>query len=436
MQLEIKDLTSAQEFNPKSKQIARSNEFINGRYHLTLLQSKILLLLCSQIQSGDEPGKIYTIPVSEVLRGTKSNNYQYVVSQARSLQGKTIEVRGQQKNGRQYYDSVNLFYKVSYTKERSGNIYFIIHPDLKPHFLDLKEYSKYLIDYVVGFKNEHSLRVYELLKEYWNKGQKKRTFTLEDFKALLGIPDKYNTVNASGKKRHDWKNFRRRLLLKVQQDFERCADIVFEIEPLLRGKLTVGFTLQISPNERKFVLPAAKGKYKNKLIKTELIDKLKQNYAPDLVEFTLHKALSDGSIRNPEGWLVNALQEGYFVDEFEQTNKKLIKRQQAKEESVQQQLFEANLEEIRTEYDKFWKSRCLYYFDKHQNELDKYLDAFRTHYRNDPKLKQTIEEIEKNVPSEMTKRKLGNFILQLKGRVEEKDWKAFAKVKFDIIVDD
>lgn len=433
MQLEINDLTSAQEFNPKSKQIARSNEFINGRYHLTLLQTKILLLLCSQIQSGDEPGKIYTIPVSEVLKGTKSNNYQYIVTQARSLQGKTIEVQGEQKNGRQYYDSVNLFYKVSYTKERSGNIYFVIHPDLKPHFLNLKEYSKYLIDYVVGFKNEHSLRVYELLKEYWNKGQKKRTFSLKDFKILLGIADKYTTVNAAGKKRHDWKNFRRRLLLKVQQDLERCADIVFEIEPLLKGRMTVGFTLHISPNERKFTLPIDKVR-KSDLVKKELTDKLKQTYGPELVDFVVQKALKDGSIRNPEGWVVNALKEGYFEEEFEKYQQQLQKKRQVKKARDNKKEVETELKAIRSEYDEFWKDRCLFYFEKHKDEISLYLDAFKKHYRNDPKLKQVIEELESQSPSLLAQRKIGNFILQLNGSKEEKDWKIFARLRYDVEV--
>jgi hypothetical protein len=440
MQFDLLDINKAQEFNPDSNQIVRSNSFINGRYRFTLLQNKIMLLLCSQVQHGDEPGKLYTLPVARILAGTKSQNFSHVVDNALLLQNKTIKVPVINKLGKEYIDSVNLLYKVRYPKDYSGNIYIAIHPDLRPHFLDLKEYSKYMIDNVWEFKHEHSFRIYELLKEYRNKGLKKRYFSQTELKEKLGIPDTYMKKAANGEVIDDFKDFRRYVLEKAIEDCERCADITFTIEPKKSGRRIIGFTLHIIDRLKKLSKPIPLPEpYDERTFDANLIVKLEKEYDKGLVMFCVEKALNDPKINNPEGWVRKALEEGYIQQQY---NEHLHAMQQkkakkaSKDKALQEKEFrQAKEKQIGEEYGRFWKERCLHYFEKYQDQLENYLDQLQKLNGHDPKTRRALEELAAGNPGEAAKQKIGNFILQQEGLPEEKSVKAFALKKYNVHLD-
>jgi plasmid replication initiation protein len=435
MQLEIKELDQAQDFNPESKEIVRSNAFINGKYKFSLMQTKILLLLSSQIKKGDQPGKLYTLPLSSMLASFNTRNNKAVVDNAKALQHKTVEVPSLNKHGKEYISSITLLTKVMYPKDYSGNLYIEIHSDLKPHFLDLKEkYSKYLLDYVWDFKYEHSIRIYEMLKEYWNIGKKNRYFAQSEFKHKLGIADSYKRKNAKGEIVDNFKDLRVNVLEKAVQDFERCADITFEVEPKKKGRVVAGFILHIksrfSDEEEKLI-----NKTNNRGVEKALVAQLEKDYDPELIMFLINKAESDKEIRNPSGWVRKALNEGFMNKEFEAYKKKQEQAVRKKQQAKKQLEVHKRLDEISEEYNEFWRERCLYYFTQNENKLEEFIGAYAKANKHDPKVKNIIEEFEDDTPSDVAKRKLGNFILQQSGTPEERDLKAFARIRYKLEID-
>jgi len=191
----------------KPQIIRKSNELIEARYHLSLAEQRLVLLLASEISPDDEDFKDYEIRVADFAKmfGLESDKslYEKIESSANTLLGSIIAL----KRGNEVEKTVWLSY-VKYTKG-SGVVRLRFDKSLKPYFLQLKShFTQYQTNYVIDFKSQYSIRFYELLK-------------MESYKAKNGLFEKYFEVSEL------------RLLLGVaKKDYALFADFRrFAIEP-------------------------------------------------------------------------------------------------------------------------------------------------------------------------------------------------------------
>lgn len=95
--------------------------------------------------------------------------------------------------------------------------------------------------------------MYELLKSY--EGIGKRIFDIEELKQILGVDDKYTK----------YANFKKRILLKAQEDLSLHTDICFTFEELSEGSRRVEkiafYIKKNTPNEK--TKPQARQEPKN-----------------------------------------------------------------------------------------------------------------------------------------------------------------------------
>ncbi len=213
-------------------EVRKSNRLIEARYRLTLGEQRLILHLCSLIHSSDKDFKSYEIRVKDFAKmfglEKRNNIYKAVESAAKELAGKRLDIS---RDGKEIY--VSWLSYVEYV-EGSGIVKVEFHRSLKPYLLQLQEYgnfTKYQINHVINFKSQYSIRLYELLKQkfFTAEGKKikkfNRFFKLDDFRLILGIPEKeYKIFN----------NFRVRVIEPAVKEIIDNTDIF--IEEVLYGK--------------------------------------------------------------------------------------------------------------------------------------------------------------------------------------------------------
>ena len=149
-----------------------------------------------------------------------------------------------------------LFDESSIDQDENGEWYFELCASKKAifHFIDLKQYVKFPLNYALKLKSLNQMRMYALLKdEQW-----KHTFRIdiEELREILGLSKKYT----------EYKNFRRAILDVCQKEINAITDIEFDYKgikgkgsrgtPIVAIEFTVRQKTVIKAEENIMELPA------------------------------------------------------------------------------------------------------------------------------------------------------------------------------------
>ena len=220
--------------------VIKGNALIEGKKSFTLLEMKLLLSIIGQIKRSDKDFQRYRVNINhfQELIDMKGKAYTHIRNVARALKSKVIEIETDTGHLITSYVSDILTYK------KEGYIDFFVSPKMKPYLLQLKrEFTIYDIRNVINCKSVHSIRLYQLLKQYEKPGH--RTVTLKDLKFMLGLDsDQYSR----------WANFKARVLETAKKELEKHSDIYFEYETKRLGRLidTIIFTIKRQKQRRLF----------------------------------------------------------------------------------------------------------------------------------------------------------------------------------------
>ena len=238
--------------NKFSQTIRKSNDLIEARYRLGLNEQRLVLLLASEINADDNEFKDYIVRITDFAHmfALESDNaiYSKVEQAADALLGKVIIL----KNNQEIEKTVWLSY-VNYVKG-SGIVKVRFDKSLKPYLLQLKDYgnyTQYKLNYVINFKSQYSIRLYELLKmeAFKAKNNKfRKDFDLKDLRSILGIDKKeYKIFN----------NFRVRVVEPAIREVSNQTDLEIEDINYLRERnkvVQIIFFVKIRSPEQKLLL--------------------------------------------------------------------------------------------------------------------------------------------------------------------------------------
>jgi len=207
-----------------------------ARYHLTIQEQRILLLISAEIKPNDEDFKNYSFPVKEfvdLLGFTGNSAYGHLKKNTMVLRDKSFTIHESDGilqigwlNSVKYYDNESRF-ELSFS------------PKLKPYLLHLKkEFARDQFHNVIRLKSSYSIRVYDLLKQYLSKGC--CAFDLDELRSILCVPEN------SLKKFHDF----RKVVLEVAHKELVNSDILFNYEPIKKIRKVVAIKFIIKPNEK------------------------------------------------------------------------------------------------------------------------------------------------------------------------------------------
>lgn len=220
----------------QTRLIVKGNKLINARYRFNVSEMRMFLAMITQITREDTDFKTYRIQIADFLEsiGTSSNSvYERAQETSKRLLEQPLII--EEDDGPL---QLNLISSAKYYRGR-GYVDLQFDPKLRPYLLQLKEkFTAYDIRNVLRLQSGHSIRIYELLKQYETIGE--RTFQIDDLKEILGVADQYTRYN----------DFKRFVILQAQKELIEYCDIRFTFQEIKQGRKIdrIHFTIEQQRN--------------------------------------------------------------------------------------------------------------------------------------------------------------------------------------------
>jgi len=216
-----------------------------GKWYLNMPEFRIFTRVVQALQPNMVYGKdrtfiqhtilgdvIVQLPTKDLLP-EGSENYTAVKRALKSLEQKTINIRGKDAKG-EYETNAKLIMKSKYYLN-NHMVEIQLDRDLIPDMLALaKNYSQYLAEVAFNSSSPYVARLY-MFFSHW-KDKTKKTVMLDTLRDWLELDNKYEKS----------KDLRRRILEPASEELKKRADIWFEIgEPIKVGKSITGYVFKI-----------------------------------------------------------------------------------------------------------------------------------------------------------------------------------------------
>lgn len=223
------------------KTVKKSNALARARWSATsILEPRLVALLASQIKKYDVDFYTYEIKIVDLINIVNIENnkhsgqdYKDIEKAVEKLMGRIITIETD--TGWKKY---TLFSNCELDKE--NNVLRIgFHPDLKEHYLQLKQYIQYNLLEFMLLPSIYSQRLFEYLKSWDDKSQK--IVKISDLHEMLDTPKTF---------RENFKNFRIRVLEKSHKDINEKTSLFFEWEPIKNGRAVSAIKFKFTKKEK------------------------------------------------------------------------------------------------------------------------------------------------------------------------------------------
>jgi plasmid replication initiation protein len=218
--------------------VVKHNNLIEAKGRMTALEQKIILSVISEITPADKDFESYFISVEDFRQeiGTSTKHlYDEIKKAASSLRKKEIEIEKVNKQGKREFLITGYLSSAQYV-EGQNKIEVSVDPKLKPYLLDLKGlFTQYQLKNILRLRSSHSIRLYELLKQYETIGR--RRFMLDEFKQYLGLESDYNRFF----------DLEKRVLKPSMAEINRLTDLSIAYEKVKSGRCYSAIEYTIIP---------------------------------------------------------------------------------------------------------------------------------------------------------------------------------------------
>lgn len=228
--------------------VVKGNELIQkNRFELSLQEQKTVAFICSMIKPVEDPEQSFQLDYEFNIRDyckvcgidfDNGQNYADIKAVLKHLSDRSMWL--DDGNGEVL---VRWLSKVR-TNKKSGIARIKLDEDLVPFLFDLgQKFTQYQLYNILAMKSAFSVRVYELLKSY--AYQRSKTFDIDELKRLLSVENVKSYVN--------FKDFRRYVLEKAQEEINELTDLNIYFEPITKGRKVVKVRFKIdtkNPIER------------------------------------------------------------------------------------------------------------------------------------------------------------------------------------------
>lgn len=208
--------------------VKKSNEFVRSRLKLeSATAGKIFTSIIACIRPEDKDFKDYQIPASALFQpGDKGGrSYSLIRKALKTITSYVVEMdlsEGIEPD----YVMYPLFAKALY---KNGIITAQVHPDLKPHFINLAKFTQYnLLDYLV-LSSTYSQRLFEILNSY-EKTCPAIKISLDQLHFMLDVTESL---------KQDFAQFRRRVLEQAHKEITQKTRLEYEWSPIKQGRTVV-----------------------------------------------------------------------------------------------------------------------------------------------------------------------------------------------------
>ena len=371
------------------KLVRKSNQLVEGRYKFDIWETRVFTKMLTLIKRDDDDFKNYRIFIKDVIDefGLEKDNraYERIKRAGIKLNDRSVRIYRDTDEGKMQFDTKIVASVESFVNNSDGKYIDVsFHPRMKPYLLALKsKFTVYDSRNILALPSTYTIRIYELLKQYENIGNRK--IDLEDLKEMIGAVEETFDGETRFIKDHYplYGNFRQKILLKAQNDLRKHTDISFEFEPIKRGRKIVALQFYIHKNspigkKRKPksipVLiqnpePAPQSTIINEpeitvfaelfpLVKSwigekafqKLLDNYPENQVRRSVTYTLNRINNGDKIKNIAGHIVSMSKQTGLFDPVEKEKKVQKKKKDvAQEEARRKEDLQKELKSLRQE---------------------------------------------------------------------------------------
>jgi len=330
--------------------VIQHNSIVEARYRLTVEEQRLIKTLVSKIQYSDEDFKTYEIQVLEIARLVGVSD-EYYYTKIKNLTKKLISnvIQFTDDNG----NNVQTCWLSSAVYHKGkGLVSLRFDPILKPYLLQLKSFfTSYQLGNILRLKGMYSIRIYELLKQYEKIGR--REFSVDGLKSVLGINSEYK----------QYRDFKKFVLAPAQNEISEKTDIVYSTTEITTGRKVVGLVFTINSREQKdkvtienpcdnpiktVIDPQGTEDIPHGLVSLletlgvsrKAAETLAKAYPGEQVKAAVAYTQSqqkEGKVKNPSGFVVEAIKNGYRDPQGEGRARKetALQETKAREEHAQ-----------------------------------------------------------------------------------------------------
>jgi|GEM_PF-449018 len=218
-------MTVLKKSRPSSAIVVKSNDLINAKFNLSVAETRIILLMVSQINFEDEDFKTYRVRIKDFMESagisaTTKNVYSRAREYTKKLMKRVLEIPKQDGTWLQ----VSFISSAEYPAGK-GFVELQFDPKLKPYLIQLKKrFTTYEAQNVLALGSFYSIRVYELLKQYEKIG--KRVISVESLRDMLGLLDSYKSYYL----------FKQRVIEQAKKELDEHCDITFDYREIRIGR--------------------------------------------------------------------------------------------------------------------------------------------------------------------------------------------------------
>ena len=216
--------------------VKKSNALCRARWEVdSLYEPRLVALTAAKVKRSDLDFQEYEIPLPDIIgdaRGGKT--YKIVESIIDNLMSKVITIRD---GNSASFIKYNIFSKCAFDSERNVVI-ARFDPDLKPHFLGLKEkFTEYSLLEFLKLPSIYSQRLYEILKSWDDVDH-----------VTIPISDLHDMLSTPISMRKTFGEFRRRVLDKAYTDITSRTELKYVWAPIKSGRNIVAVSFSFSLN--------------------------------------------------------------------------------------------------------------------------------------------------------------------------------------------
>lgn len=452
------------------KVVKKSNKLVNSRNGFSLYQQRIVLLMTTLIRDEDEHGE-YQISIHDILgldRGQKipTGRYRHVKKAAEGLTESAIKIQeGKQWRSMSFITMAQGEYGKDYIRVKFSM-------EMKPYFLNLREqFTTYFLHNVYSFKSAHSIRIYELLIQYY-PNIRQRKLDVEHLKNMLEVQGRYQRFY----------DFKRRVIDTAVAEINAYSDIFVEYELIKTGRVVteIQFSMTENPKAKEQGLPMKEDiaqllehvrPSKADLSEEELVEdvdavvvdekpqkqhkqdlpewvssgmmaehlyrKLLEEHEQGFVNFTLEKVAKLDHVKNFSGYVLRAVLGGFYLEEYQNTISQRKSCDEAKNTLKTDSNPRSEMEELKSEHNSAWKGVMEKYLSG-DVEDDLYEYFFENEEHSAGIVKRYIQEWKEGNPTPAARYNFGSWLVRKYGTEEDKatmDFKSYIRFKYQREID-
>lgn len=202
----------------KSNALARCKIEVDSIY-----EQQLIALVASKIHKDDKDFEEYQIPLTDFKEeGEKAagSTQALIKKGAKNLMRQVVEI----KEGKSWA-LYNVFTTVKY--DRAGFITVQFHPDLKPHYLELRhgKFTKYKLTEYMSLPTVYSQRMFEILHSC--KSEKEFYFSIDELHEMLQTPSS---------SRKNYAEFDRYILKPALRHISEHTSLFYAYQPVKKGR--------------------------------------------------------------------------------------------------------------------------------------------------------------------------------------------------------